>query len=61
VVKTNKSEARKGPPPRHPGYRHARNSSGGCGVRAKSDGAANRKQDGAASGVCFGAFSSAQD
>lgn len=54
-------ETRKGPP-RHPGYRHARNSSGGCGggtARAKSNGVANRKQDGTASGVCFGAFSAA--
>lgn len=36
-----------------PGYRHARNSSGGGGVRAKSHrGAANREQDGNASDVC---------
>jgi len=60
VVKTKKVRTRKLAKARRPGYRHARNSSGGCGgggVRAKSHGAANRKQDGNASGVYFGAFS----
>lgn len=59
TVKTKESARgnTQSPPTRDTYRRAARNSSGGCGdVRAKTNVAANSKQDGNANGVCFGGF-----